>query len=648
MMMILAATLAFAYDSEPRALSVFTDHMVLQRQKPIPIFGLGSPGSRITVELNGKKADTKVDDKGRWLVKLPAMAAGGPYDLSINGKVAARDVLIGEVWIASGQSNMEWSVSGSPRDYSAAQAAAKPQIRMFTVAKASVPEPAADVMGQWEEASPSTVAGFSGVGFWFAESLYRSLGVPVGIIHTSWGGTPAESWTSIEKLRQTPSMKRRVAEHEKMMATDATEAMAKYKSEMAAYDAAIADTGISSEATSYNSPSFDDSNWKPVNMPDTIEAIEGRAIDGAFWLRKEITLTKAEAATLTLGAIDDFDQTWVNGQFVGKTGVETANHWSHPRKYDIPLGVLKVGRNVIAVRGYDTGGAGGFTGPPSELKLALRDGDSIPLVGDWRYKFEREIKPLPQPTPPLGIGNPWSIASLYNGMIAPLVPYGLRGAIWYQGESNADRSEQYATLFPAMISDWRERFHQGDFPFYYVQLANYMQDGDQPSDGGWPELRDAQERTRKLKNAELACILDIGESGDIHPKNKRDVGYRLARIALARDYGQKIVYSGPRPSKVTVDGAEMVIHYENAIGLKTSDGKAPRAFAIAGTDGKFYWADARLVGNTVVVTSANVPNPKFVRYAWANNPPVNLFNGENLPAVPFRTDSKPYITANAD
>ncbi len=648
MMMILAATLAFAYDSEPRALTIFTDHMVLQRQKPIPVFGLGAPGSSVSVELNGKKANTKVDDKGRWLVKLPAMNAGGPYELTINGNVAARDVLIGEVWIASGQSNMEWSVAGSPNDYPAAQAASKPPIRMFTVAKASVPDPAADVIGSWQPASATTVAGFSGVGFWFAESLYRTLGIPIGIIHTSWGGTPAESWTSIEKLSQTPSMKRRVAEHMKMQGADKTEALAKYNKELEAYNAAIADTGISREASEYNQPSFVDSGWKSVTMPDTIEVIEGRPIDGAFWLRKEFTLSQGGAGIVTLGAIDDFDQTWINGQFVGKTGAETANHWSHPRRYEIPAGILKAGRNVIAVRGYDSGGAGGFTGPASELKLTLANGESTSLVGAWKYKLEREIKPLPQPTAPLGIGNPWSIASLYNGMIAPLVPYGLRGAIWYQGESNADRSEQYATLFPAMITDWRERFKQGDFPFYYVQLANYMQDGDQPSDGGWAELRDAQDRTRALKNAELACILDIGESGDIHPKNKRDVGYRLARIALARDYGQKVIYSGPRPAKVTAQQNQIVVTYTNASGLRTNDGKTPRAFAIAGDEGKFYWAEAKIQGNSVALTSANVASPKYVRYAWANNPPVNLINGENLPAVPFRTDKKPYTTATAD
>jgi len=647
MMMILAASLGLMFDAEPKAMNLFTDHMVLQRQKPIPVFGTGAPGSEVVVELNGEKAKTKVDSKGRWLVKLPAMSAGGPYELSVNGAIAARDVLIGEVWIASGQSNMEWPVAASPRDITVARQSTKPEIRMFTISKSSVPSPAVDVLGQWQIATPATVGGFSGVGFWFAESIYRQLGVPIGIINTSWGGTPAESWMSWEALKATPSIKRRVTEHEKMMSVDNENALATYKKQQAEYEAAIADPGISAEAKNWAETDYSDADWKTVTVPVPIESIEGKAWDGAFWFRKEIVVPTGGKAFLSLGAIDDFDQTFVNGKLVGKTGIETTNHWSHPRRYEIPAGILKPGRNVIAVRGYDTGGAGGFTGPAAQMFLEMPGQPAVaPLAGSWKYRKEREIPPVTAPTPPLGIGNPWSLASLYNGMISPIVPYGLRGAIWYQGESNADRAEQYATVFPNMIKDWRKRFGQGDFPFYYVQLANYMKDSPEPADYGWAELRDAQDRTRSLKNAELATILDIGESDDIHPQNKRDVGYRLARIALARDYDLPVVYSGPRPRLIKATGDSIRVEYATGIALRTSDGKAPRAFAIAGADGKFAWAEAQIDGESVVLTSAAVPAPKFVRYAWSNNPMVNLINSEGLPAVPFRTDKKPYTTAN--
>jgi sialate O-acetylesterase len=343
------------------------------------------------------------------------------------------------------------------------------------------------------------------------------------------------------------------------------------------------------------------------------------------------------------------DSTWINGTRVG--GIEAPGRWQTPRKYKIDPAIIKPGRNVIAVKVIDTGGGGGIYGNPDQMKLGpaqAADESAIRLAGQWRYKKGFDLKSMPpQPRPPVLVNNPNAPTSLYNAMIAPLLPYGIQGAIWYQGESNAGRAYQYRQLFPAMIQNWRQDFKQGNFSFLFVQLANFMATLPDPCDSDWAELREAQLMTLSLPNTGMAVIIDIGDANDIHPKNKQDVGKRLALWALAKTYGKKLVYSGPIYKSMKIQGRDIILNFDQiGTGLVAQGGQSLKGFAIAGADRKFVWADARIDGQTVVVSSDKVPEPVAVRYAWANNPVCNLYNKEGLPASPFRTDDWPGITAN--
>jgi sialate O-acetylesterase len=629
--------------------SLFVDNAVLQRDRPIPVFGTGLPGKSVEVKFAGSVQKTVVDASGRWLVKFPARKAGEPLEIAVNGETVARNVVMGEVWIASGQSNMEWPLAAT-NQLTMAQPLANADIRCLTVTKTSVQQPAGDFTGTgWVQGSAGTIGSFSAVGYWFAQRLQRELGVPVGIINTSWGGTPAESWTSQSVLKNLPVYADRYKEYERYLGTDFQTAQAEYQKKLAEYNKARLDSGNEGERNGWQAANFADSSWKSVKLPGTVEGIVGRNIDGAFWFRTSVNLSASDAgsaAELTLGAIDDFDVTYINGQQVGKTNEEVPNHWQHPRKYAVPAGVLKSGENVIAVRVYDWSGGGGLTGPAESLALTV-GGRKLTLAKDWKFTVEKEINPIPAPAQPFGPGNPWAPASLYNGMIAPLVPYGVRGAIWYQGESNADRAFQYRSLFRSMIEDWRNRFGQGDFPFLFVQLANYQSRSLTPTESGWAELREAQAMALSLKNTGMATAIDIGDSKDIHPQNKRDVGYRLAGVALAQTYRKKLEYYGPVFSKMEAKTGSITLRFTHAAGLRTVDGKAPKSFSIAGADRKFYWAEATIQDNAIVLRSSSVPNPVAARYAWDMDPEVNLVNASGLPAFPFRTDTWPGLTDKA-
>lgn len=644
-----AAMMHVALIPDVKVNSLFVDNAVLQRDRPIPVFGTGLPGKSVEVKFAGSVQKTVVDASGRWLVKFPARKAGEPLEIAVNGETVARNVVMGEVWIASGQSNMEWPLAAT-NQLTMAQPLANADIRCLTVTKTSVQQPAGDFTGTgWVQGSAGTIGSFSAVGYWFAQRLQRELGVPVGIINTSWGGTPAESWTSQSVLKNLPVYADRYKEYERYLGTDFQTAQAEYQKKLAEYNKARLDSGNEGERNGWQAANFADSSWKSVKLPGTVEGIVGRNIDGAFWFRTSVNLSASDAgsaAELTLGAIDDFDVTYINGQQVGKTNEEVPNHWQHPRKYAVPAGVLKSGENVIAVRVYDWSGGGGLTGPAESLALTV-GGRKLTLAKDWKFTVEKEINPIPAPAQPFGPGNPWAPASLYNGMIAPLVPYGVRGAIWYQGESNADRAFQYRSLFRSMIEDWRNRFGQGDFPFLFVQLANYQSRSLTPTESGWAELREAQAMALSLKNTGMATAIDIGDSKDIHPQNKRDVGYRLAGVALAQTYRKKLEYYGPVFSKMEAKTGSITLRFTHAAGLRTVDGKAPKSFSIAGADRKFYWAEATIQDNAIVLRSSSVPNPVAARYAWDMDPEVNLVNASGLPAFPFRTDTWPGLTDKA-
>jgi sialate O-acetylesterase len=636
--------------------ALFADHMVLQRDRENPIWGWDQPGQLVKVyvkALNNSeqwKSDRPGKD-GRWKVMLPALPAGGPYTISIVGseKREVKDVMVGEVWLASGQSNMEWELARAGDAATAVPAANNPAFRMFTVKKAVAASPMQNVTGAWQISTPENAPRFSAVAYFFGQKLQATLGVPVGIIHSSWGGTPAEAWTSRTALAVRPETKPLA---DRFSANLSDEVQAKYERDRAEWRAKVycKDPGNKGFALHYADAEFDHMKWKLLDAPGLWQR-QGLAINGAVWFRHPFTVTKEEANgdfELELGPIDDFDETYVNGQKVGGIGPENPEAYRTPRRYKVPKAALKVGNNVIAVRVFDHFGDGGFNGAPGEMRIfpTGNPAKAQPLAGRWRYLVEWSV-PYPkdllgkEPPPPAGPSNQNSPGVLFDGMIAPLVPYGLRGAIWYQGESNVGRAAEYRVLLPTLIGDWRARFGS-DFPFYIVQLANFLPRSPVPSDSAWAELRAAQANVAAtVPGAGLAVTIDIGEGEDIHPKNKRDAGERLALVALAKTYQKTVEYSGPVLESVVREPQKLRVTFGHADGLALAgNAKKPVGFAIAGADKKFVWADAKLDGKSVVLSNKAVAEPRFVRYAWADNPEVNLVNSAKLPAIPFETEAK--------
>ncbi len=640
--------------------SVLGDHMVLQRGQDVPVWGRAEPGETVTVTFADQRAAATADEQGRWRVTLaPMEASKTPRTMTIAGHntLTLRDILVGEVWVCSGQSNMQWPVLRSNDAEAEIAAADYPQIRLFNAARTVSDAPAFTIKGQWAPCSPQSVRAFSAVGYFFGRDLYDALDVPIGLINTSWGGTPAEAWTSAEALGAHEETAVLLDQWEKRLA-DYPRVLAEWKKAREAEEqgqpsvpAFHKDPGNEGVKQGFAAPDFDDAQWADAKLPGAWEE-SGQDFDGVVWYRKRVELPAGmvgQDLTLRLGTIDDFDTTYVNGQQIGST--TDGNAWMTPRRYTVPAELTRDGVVTLAVRVFDHFGAGGFTGPPSDMRLEGPDGASVPLAGAWKMHVAQRLPNAVGPNnnqrnrrPPRGPDSPHRPANLYNGMIQPFVPFAIRGAIWYQGESNAGRFDQYRVLLPAMIGDWRNAWGQGEFPFGIVQLANFKAASDRPSDTAWARLREAQDHTAQTTpNAGLAVIIDIGEADDIHPRNKQDVGKRLARWALADVYGRSVVKSGPRFTRAQVGGDKITLHFDQtADGLTTTDGHPPAEFTIAGADGRFVWADARIDGDTVVVWSADVPEPKYVRYAWADNPDrVNLVNSEQLPAAPFRTDTFP-------
>jgi sialate O-acetylesterase len=617
---------------------LLTDHVVLQRDQPIPIWGWSEPGQRIKVVLAGQSVETTVGDDGRWLVRLGPYPAGGPHVIQVTGPktVEVRDVLVGDVWLCSGQSNMEWSVASSNRPEQEIAAANYPRIRLFSVPRKLALEPQQTIDAHWDVCSPETVGGFSAVGYFFGRELERDLAVPIGLINASWGGTVAEAWTSEKSLGTLGDFSKALtALREERGEPD--KAPIKFADAMAAWWKKN-DPG-SSDPPGWADPKFDATGWKTMDLPGTWDDKGLKYFDGILWYRRSFELPeswKDKELVVELGPIDDRDTTFLNGVEIGH--MET---WNAPRRYKIAAGVARAGQNLIAVRVLDTASLGGFAGGKDDLKI-MPSGETnepaVSLAGPWQYREAASLSNLSAPPDP-AMSNPNKVTVLYNGLIAPLLPFPIKGAIWYQGESNTGRAEQYRRLLPTMIRDWRESFGVGEFPFYIVQLANYMQTSVEPGESAWAELREAQSlTTRKLPHVGITLTIDIGEANDIHPRNKQEVGRRLALAALAQTYGKDVEFSGPSFRSFEVkDGAIRLAFDHVGAGLVARGGKL-ESFAIAGEDGKFVWADAVIDGDTVVVRSPNVPTPKKVRYDWADNPVGNLYNQAGLPAMPFRTD----------
>jgi sialate O-acetylesterase len=636
--------------------AVISDHMVLQRGQQIPIWGWADKGEKITVKAAGQEQSTSADDQGNWRVNLAPLDAVGTIDVTVTGKnsIKISDVLIGDVWVCSGQSNMEFQTRTAMNGDEEVAKANDPQLRFFHVGPAAFEQPQKDVKGKWELCTPKTVATFSAVGYFFGRNLREQLKAPIGLIESDWGGTPAESWTDHQTLASDPAFAPILARHEKDVAA--------YPGKRKTYDIAIhnwkdkvetKDPGNKGVEQGWAKSDFDDSNWKTMPVPGAWEKSAHLNIDGAVWFRKEVDVPADWAGKdleLTLGKIDDSDITYFNGEQIGDTGGDLAI-FVH-RDYHVPGKLVKAGKNVIAVRVFDYRAEGGFVGTPGELKLAPADATSstkpISLAGDWRYAVEYEASPkpnLPKPSEPPHANWAWAPSNLYNGMINPVVPFAIKGAIWYQGESNADNAEhaaQYEHLLSSMITGWRRAWGEGDFPFLIVQLANWRAPATQPvqEKSTWAPLREAQATVaEKVPNTGLATAVDIGDAVTIHPTNKQEVGRRLALVALKIAYGQSVVFSGPTYHSMSTEGNKIILSFDNiGSGLVAKNGAKLKGFAIAGKDKVWHTADATIDGSTVVVSSKDVPDPVAVRYDWADNPDGNLYNKEGLPAIPFRTD----------
>ena len=639
---ITIALLANASSADVTLPKIFADHMVLQQGRPIPVWGWAEPGENVTVSINNNTASAAACAEGKWLVNLPALKAPGPYTFVLKGNntISYADVLVGEVWICSGQSNMEWPASRTNNAEKEIPKANYPQIRHFKMAKKTAFTPQTDCEGSWTVCSPQTAPDFTAVGFYFGTYLHKQLNVPVGLINTSWGGTVAEAWTKADALITHPDFAD-VIDEIKKVAEDAPKILAEYQKKTAEWNDIIAKADDKSGASEWAEAAIDTSDWKQMALPQHWETVIGD-IDGVIWFRKSFTAPeswKGKELVVELGAIDDDDITFLNGRKIGENSGDGS--YARLRQYKTQPDVVRIGQNVIAVRVYDYLLNGGFAGRPEQMKVypAAQPENAISLAGTWSYKISLNLANLPpKPRLPMSLDNPNSPTVLYNAMIAPLIPYAIQGAIWYQGESNADRSFQYRTLFPLMIRNWRCDWRQGDFPFIFVQLANFMKVRQFPSDSSWAKLREAQTMTLSLPNTGMATIIDIGEADDIHPQNKQDVGKRLALWALANTYDKKVIYNGPMFNYMEIIGSDAILHFDHVgTGLVAKDGDL-KGFAIAGKDKKFVWADARIEGDTVIVSSKEVPAPAAVRYAWADNPTCNLYNKESLPASPFRTD----------
>lgn len=628
---------------------IFGDHMVLQQQEDVAIWGTGTPDDEVKVQgsWSDEYVTTRVDVSGKWQLALPTPEAGGPYLLDMaqsDTLLRFEDVMIGEVWLASGQSNMEMPLTGylpaEPVDnYEQEIADADyPGIRFITVKRAISPVPIETFEGDWEIMQPETAEKSSATAYFFARELHQSLGVPIGIIHTSWGGTPVESWISKDKLLELGEFEKEV------MALD-PEKMAVYQ---AWYDQFSSRSFPNDEEgweslelgdELYAASDFDDSAWLTTDLPDDIENMEGTYADGAVWFRKKVTIDDPNEPYLfsVTEGIDDMESLYINGQPVAFT-----HCWNCPRAYELN-GLFREGENQLAIRLIDTGGGGGFRG---EMSLTSASGKRVDVNSDWKYLaiagvyqgklllFEANQEALRNP--PVGIDSyrfdSWTPSGLYNAMIHPVVPYNIQGAIWYQGESNVGRADQYEKTFPGMITDWRSRW-DNEFSFYYVQIAPFDY-----GNGLSPALRDAQRKTLELTGTGMASTMDIGHPQSIHPGNKQEVGKRLALWALASDYSKEVIPSGPLYKSHRVVDGKVIVEFDHAeIGLviKPAD-EVP--FEVAGEDGVFVQAEIAEIDGKIIIWSDSITNPKHVRYAWDDFVVVTLFNEEGLPASSFSTE----------
>jgi sialate O-acetylesterase len=662
---LVLAFLSCTTQEDIKLIGLFSDNMVLQQDSEVPIFGKAKPHSKIKIETSwGENANGTVSADGTFNIKIKALEADlKPHTLTISSKgqaIELKNIMFGEVWVCSGQSNMEMPVKGFMKWDDPGQIqdtlynwqeeiseANYPNIRLFTVTKRLALLPKDTLSGKWEVCSPSTIPDFSAVAYFFGRKLHKELNIPIGLIHSSWSGSPAQSWVASDFIKKIEEYEETNAQIASLLSPDSKfNKWIENRNNRPVNDFVNKDTFVhlNDSYEKVKNAGYDDSKWQSIEDISTFSGFfKGREYRGASWFRQSFTfeeITNSDNLKLNFGRIDGMNAIYINGELLGRF-----EKWGQQKekKYDIPSGLLKQGKNTIAIRvlnPYSKGGIG--TGTP----LSIMQGDDVvsTLDNGWKYKIsavfwdnglyvldENELD-FVEPEPDRLSLNSHTPTVLFNAMINPLIPYTIKGGIWYQGESNANKGKQYQTLFPAVFESWRTHWGIGDFPFYYVQLATFN-----GTSGAWGELREAQLLTLKKKNTGMAVAMDVGNPRKIHPGNKQPVGERLALWALAKDYGKEIVYSGPLYNGVNYTGNKAVISFTNIGSGLSSPDENLKYFEIAGADEIFYPAAAHIDGDNVIVFSNQVKSPKIVRYAWFGRDEASLFNKEGLPASPFRT-----------
>lgn len=636
----LILTMPIASAAQVKLPRLIRDSMVLQRDTKFNVWGWASKDEKISIKFNGRTYKTKTGADGKWLVVMGPQKAGGPFTMEINGrnKIRLRDILVGDVWICSGQSNMVHQMNIHDVTYAKDIAEANyPQIRHFWIPTlTSLEGPKVDLpTGFWKSAVGDDVRPFSAVAYFFARALYEKYHIPIGLINSSVGGTPIEAWTSEEGLKEFPALEATIQKNKDTAYINGL-SRRPIGNNSGRMPPPPSDKGLTGPKPWYD-VTYVPKEWHRINIPGYWEDQGIRDLNGVVWYRKEILIPASmtgKPARVFLGRIVDADVLYINGKQVGNTGYQYPQ-----RRYTIPADLLKAGNNIFVVKVTNTFGKGGFV--PDKPYYIYAGNDTVDLKGYWEYKVGEVFEPRTG-----GFGGGGGInaqnqpAALYNAMVAPLINYTIKGFLWYQGEANTNKADEYAKLQPAQILDWRNKWKQGDLPFLFVQLPGFMDMNYLPSESQWAALRESQLKSLSVPNTGMAVAIDIGEWNDIHPDDKKDVGDRLALAAEKIAYNENIIYSGPIYQSTSVEGNKITISFNHiGSGLVTNDGEEPAQFAIAGADKRFVWAKAKIEGDKVIVWSERVTEPLYVRYAWADNPDgANLFNKEGLPASPFRTD----------
>lgn len=616
---------------------VVRDSMILQRDVPLKIWGWASPKEKVSIQFLNKKYSTKTGADGKWVITLSPQKSGGPYTMVISGKnkITLQEILIGDVWFCSGQSNMVHQMNIHDVTYAKEIAEANyPEIRQFWIPTlTSLQGPKNDLSsGYWNAAVGENVRPFSAVAYFFAKKIYDKYKVPIGLINASVGGTPIEAWTSEEGFKDFPEILKTI---EKNKDTAYVNGFARrvFNNNANLPQRQSQDKGIIEK---WYDPNYNPKGWRTINIPGYWEDQGVKDLNGIVWYRREIDIPASmvgRPARVFLGRIVDADVLYINGKQVGNTTYQYPQ-----RRYHIAADVLKPGKNVFVVKVTNNFGKGGFV--PDKPYCIFAGNDTVDLKGYWQYKVGEVFVPRTGGGFGGGIAAQNQPTALYNAMVAPLTNYSIKGILWYQGESNAGRPAEYANLLPALIHNWRNQWKQPDAPFIVAQLPGFMDYNYLPSESNWAMLRESQLKALSVPNSAMTVNIDLGEWNDIHPDNKKDVGERMALAALKLAYGENLVYSGPIYKSAALEGDKIIVSFNHVgSGLITNDGEELSEFAIAGADKKFAWAKAKIESDKVIVWNDEIKDPMYVRYAWADNPVnPNLYNKERLPASPFRTD----------